>query len=71
MDYPVPQPGWLLPGNVRKALLSLGGKLTCGFAEYSEVPQQRIPALAVGFELAGCDSSGEWLRLFSRVRSSR
>src|SRR5215475_5775256 len=37
----------------------LSRELRCGLAEHGEVPQQGITALAVGFQLADRDASGQ------------
>ena len=50
MNYPVSQPGRLLPWDVGEPPLELGGQLTCGFTQFGEVPQQCVPASAVGFK---------------------
>lgn len=47
----IPQPLWLLPGDLRKPGSGFLGYLACGLAEHSEVPQQGIPTLPAGFEL--------------------
>lgn len=47
VNYPVPQPGGLLPRNIREPLLDLGGQLARGFTQYREIPEQCVPALAV------------------------
>jgi hypothetical protein len=38
VDYPVPQPRRLLPGDVRELVFDLVGELSCGFAKDGEVP---------------------------------
>ena len=48
---------------VRELVFDLSGELPSGLAEHGEVPQQRVAALAVGFQLANRDIRGELLGL--------
>src|SRR5579859_120111 len=60
---PVAEPLWLLPGDVRKLGSGFLGYLACCLAKHREVPQQGIPPLPVGLELADGDAAGKALRL--------
>jgi hypothetical protein len=44
---PVPQPGRLLPGNLRVVTLEVVGELSGGLAEHREVPQEGVATLAI------------------------
>src|SRR5215813_2368797 len=59
VDDPVPQSHRLLPGYFREPVFELSRELSNGLAQHSEVPQQGVTALTVGFQLADRDVRGQ------------